>query len=62
MHIRLRNDEDEGNSFLFSVVGGQRAVVYNRITGVEQIVKAEGMHFKVPMRVVPDLLKNIRCV
>jgi len=32
----------------YNVIGGQRAVVYNRITGVDQDVKEEGMHFKIP--------------
>ena len=30
-----------------AVVGGQRAVVYNRIFGVDEVVKEEGMHPKV---------------
>jgi len=32
----------------YNVVGGQRAVIYNRISGVDMITKAEGMHFKLP--------------
>merc|ERR1711988_1465687 len=32
----------------YNVVGGQRAVVYNRVVGVSDEVKGEGMHFKVP--------------
>lgn len=32
----------------YTVVGGQRAVLYNRINGVDQTVKEEGMHFKWP--------------
>jgi len=32
----------------YNVVGGQRAVVYNRISGVDMTTKAEGMHFKLP--------------
>jgi len=32
----------------YTVLGGQRAVVYNRITGVGEVVKEEGLHFKVP--------------
>merc|ERR1712100_31873 len=32
----------------YNVIGGQRAVVYNRISGVQMDVKEEGMHFKVP--------------
>jgi len=30
-----------------TVIGGQRAVLYNRISGVQMDVKEEGMHFKV---------------
>lgn len=32
----------------YNVVGGQRAVVYNRLSGVDMDVKEEGMHFKIP--------------
>jgi len=32
----------------YNVIGGQRAVIYNRISGVQMDVKSEGMHFKVP--------------
>jgi len=32
----------------YNVVGGQRAVVYNRIFGVDEVVKEEGMHPKMP--------------
>jgi prohibitin 2 len=32
----------------YNVVGGQRAVVYNRVVGVSDEVKGEGMHFKIP--------------
>lgn len=32
----------------FNVVGGQRAVVYNRVFGVNPEVQGEGMHFKMP--------------
>lgn len=32
----------------YNVLGGQHAVVYNRFSGVQLDVKAEGMHFKIP--------------
>jgi len=32
----------------FNVQGGQRAVVYSRLSGVQMDVKSEGMHFKIP--------------
>lgn len=35
-------------SSLFVVNGGQRAVVFNRLTGVEEHVRGEGMHFNIP--------------
>ncbi|GJQ09406.1 hypothetical protein GpartN1_g1197.t1 [Galdieria partita] len=35
-------------SSVFVVPGGHRAVVFNRFTGVEEHVRGEGMHLKVP--------------
>ncbi|KAJ8903108.1 hypothetical protein NDN08_006423 [Rhodosorus marinus] len=35
-------------SSLYVVDGGQRAVVFNRFTGVEEQVRGEGLHFKIP--------------
>lgn len=35
-------------SSLYVVNGGQRAVVFNRYSGVEQRVRGEGMHFNIP--------------
>jgi len=35
-------------SSLYVVDGGQRAVIFNRFTGVEKNVRGEGMHVKVP--------------
>merc|ERR1712216_994128 len=32
----------------YNVIGGQRAVMYNRLTGVDEVVKEEGMHGKIP--------------
>lgn len=32
----------------YNVIGGQRAVLYNRISGVDMDVKEEGMHLKIP--------------
>ena len=37
-----------GNECLFNVEGGHRAVVYNRITGLKEDIKAEGTHIIVP--------------
>lgn len=33
---------------LYVVNGGQRAVIFNRYSGVEQSVRGEGMHFNIP--------------
>lgn len=35
-------------SSLYVVNGGQRAVIFNRLTGVEEKVRGEGMHFNIP--------------
>eukprot|EP00871_Galdieria_phlegrea_P005846 jgi/Galph1/749/GphlegSOOS_G5452.1 len=35
-------------SSIFVVPGGHRAVVFNRFTGVEEHVRGEGMHMKIP--------------
>eukprot|EP00184_Porphyridium_aerugineum_P003447 CAMPEP_0184706478 /NCGR_PEP_ID=MMETSP0313-20130426/36778_1 /TAXON_ID=2792 /ORGANISM="Porphyridium aerugineum, Strain SAG 1380-2" /LENGTH=280 /DNA_ID=CAMNT_0027168031 /DNA_START=82 /DNA_END=924 /DNA_ORIENTATION=+ len=35
-------------SCFFVVEGGQRAVMFNRLTGVEEKVKGEGLHFRIP--------------
>lgn len=35
-------------SSLYVVNGGQRAVIFNRFTGVEEKVRGEGMHFNIP--------------
>mmetsp|Transcript_3610 Transcript_3610/g.8680 ORF Transcript_3610/g.8680 Transcript_3610/m.8680 type:complete len:283 (+) Transcript_3610:48-896(+) len=40
---------------LFDVDGGQRAVVLNMLTGVEDKVRGEGTHFKVPWLLQPKL-------
>jgi len=36
------------NYALFDVQAGQRAVMFNRVTGVSDTTKEEGMHFKIP--------------
>ncbi|KAI0564473.1 prohibitin [Gracilaria domingensis] len=35
-------------SSLYVVNGGERAVIFNRFTGIEQHVRGEGMHFNIP--------------
>lgn len=44
---------------LFDVDGGSRAVVYNLMSGVEDKVRSEGTHFKIPMIMRP-VYYNIR--
>jgi len=44
---------------LFDVDGGQRAVVFNMLSGVEDKVRGEGTHFKVPWLMQPRMY-NIR--
>mmetsp|Transcript_2051 Transcript_2051/g.4748 ORF Transcript_2051/g.4748 Transcript_2051/m.4748 type:complete len:278 (-) Transcript_2051:131-964(-) len=44
---------------LFDVDGGQRAVVLNMLTGIEEKVRGEGTHFKVPWLHQPKMY-NIR--
>jgi len=38
---------------LFDVDGGERAVIFNMLTGVEEKVRGEGTHFKVPWLMQP---------
>merc|ERR1719382_2254944 len=44
---------------LFDVDGGQRAVILNMFTGIEDKVRGEGTHFRVPWLMQPKLY-NIR--
>jgi prohibitin 2 len=37
-----------GYNSLFSVDGGHRAIMFNRITGIQSDVFREGLHFRVP--------------
>lgn len=36
------------NHCMYNVEGGHRAVVYSRLSGMSQVVKGEGTHFKLP--------------
>eukprot|EP00812_Abedinium_dasypus_P014267 NODE_777_length_1366_cov_502.573608.p1 GENE.NODE_777_length_1366_cov_502.573608~~NODE_777_length_1366_cov_502.573608.p1 ORF type:complete len:289 (+),score=111.38 NODE_777_length_1366_cov_502.573608:93-959(+) len=40
--------------FLFDVDGGERAVMMNQVTGVENEVRGEGTHFFVPLLMKPN--------
>merc|ERR1719454_566382 len=44
---------------MFDVDGGQRAVILNMLTGVEDKVRGEGTHFKIPWVMQPKMY-NIR--
>ncbi|AGO11639.1 AaceriADL141Wp [[Ashbya] aceris (nom. inval.)] len=43
------------NASLFNVDGGHRAIVYSRLTGVQQSVYGEGTHFVIPWLETPVL-------
>lgn len=47
------------NFCLYNVDGGERAVIFNRISGVSEHVKGEGTHFRVPWFINP-FIYNIR--
>lgn len=38
--------------FTFVVDGGERAVIFNQIRGVQNRVYGEGMHFRIPLLMV----------
>jgi prohibitin 2 len=35
---------------IFNVPGGHRALIFNRLNGVQDNIYAEGLYFKVPFR------------
>lgn len=45
--------------FTFVVDGGERAVIFNKIKGVQNKVYGEGMHFMIPFLMVSDPTRNI---
>jgi len=42
-----------GTRFIFVVDGGERAVIFNKLKGLQDKVYGEGMHFKIPVIYVP---------
>jgi prohibitin 1 len=42
-----------GTRFVFVVDGGQRALIFNKLSGLKDTVYGEGMHFKVPLIMTP---------
>ena len=45
--------------FVFVVDGGERAVIFNRVRGVQDTVYGEGMHFRIPVLQVNSLLLTL---
>ena len=43
--------------FTFVVDGGERAIIFNKIRGVQNKVYGEGMHFKIPLLMVPKIFE-----
>ena len=41
------------NSALYNVDGGHRAVIFDRVSGVNNVVVGEGTHFMIPWIQVP---------
>jgi prohibitin 1 len=44
------------NSALYNVDGGQRAVIFDRFTGIKDKVVGEGTHFMIPVVQVREVL------
>jgi prohibitin 1 len=42
-----------GTRFIFVVDGGERAVIFNKLKGLQDKVYGEGMHFKIPVIYTP---------
>ena len=48
--------------FTFVVDGGERAVIFNQIKGVQNRVYGEGMHFRIPLLMVSPRRKIINTI
>lgn len=46
-----------GTRFVFVVDGGERAVIFNKFRGVQDKVYGEGMHFKMPVIMMPKIFE-----
>ena len=42
-----------GTNFIFVVDGGERALIFDKLSGLKDKVHGEGMHFKIPIIQVP---------
>ena len=47
-----------GNSALYNVNGGHRAVIFDRVSGVSKSVVGEGTHFMIPWIQKPYIFDN----
>ena len=45
--------------FVFVVDGGERAVIFNKIRGVQNKIYGEGMHLMIPVLMVKKIMKCI---
>eukprot|EP00049_Salpingoeca_infusionum_P017569 m.353493 g.353493 ORF g.353493 m.353493 type:complete len:272 (-) comp16776_c0_seq1:167-982(-) len=43
------------NTSLYNVEGGHRAVMFDQLRGVSQVVRGEGTHFKIPLLQTPHI-------
>jgi regulator of protease activity HflC (stomatin/prohibitin superfamily) len=43
--------------FVFVVDGGERAVIFNKLRGLQNKVYGEGMHFKIPIIMAPRMFE-----
>mmetsp|Transcript_52657 Transcript_52657/g.60239 ORF Transcript_52657/g.60239 Transcript_52657/m.60239 type:complete len:276 (-) Transcript_52657:235-1062(-) len=46
-----------GNQMMFTVDGGERAVVYNKFSGVKKTIYGEGLHFMLPVVEKPTIFQ-----
>ena len=42
-----------GTRFIFIVEPGERAVIFNKLRGLQNKIHGEGMHFKIPIIMAP---------
>ena len=46
-----------GTNFIFIVDGGERALIFDKFSGLKDTVYGEGMHFKIPVIHVPKFFE-----
>ena len=47
------------NSALYNVDGGHRAVIFDRVSGINNVVVGEGTHFMIPWIQKPYILTSV---